>query len=65
MSLFKSDFQLIKTYKEELWFDVVPMNTCHVLLDRRRQYYRLIHMSYMMVIEVLVFTRYGRKITLF
>ena len=29
-----------KTYKDEIWCDVVPMDACHVLLGRRWLFYR-------------------------
>ena len=55
-------FSIGKTYKDELWCDVIPMDACHILLGRPWLYdRRVMHNGYL---NTYSFTKDGKKITL-
>ena len=56
------DFEYGKTYKDEIWCDIVPMDACHVLLGRPWLFDRgVMHDGHM---NTYTFTKDHKKITL-
>jgi hypothetical protein len=55
-------FSIGKNYQDQLWFDVIPMDACHVLLGRPWLFdRRVMHNGYL---NTYSFTKDGKKITL-
>jgi len=55
-------FSIGKNYQDELWCDVIPMDACHMLLERPWLYdSRVINNGYL---NTYAFTMDGKKITL-
>ena len=55
-------FSIGKNYQDELWFDVIPMDACHMLLGRPWLFdWKVINNGYL---NTYSFTKDGKKITL-
>ena len=55
-------FSIGKSYHDELWCDIIPMDTCHLLLGRPWLFDRkVIHDGYL---NTYTFSKDGKKITL-
>jgi len=55
-------FSIWKNYCDELWFDVIPMDACHMLLGRPWLFDRKVnHNGYL---NTYSFTKDGKKVTL-
>jgi len=56
------DFSIRKSYFDEVWCDIIPMDACHVLLGRPWRYGRRVtHDGYF---NTYSFVKDGKKITL-
>jgi len=55
-------FSIGKNYQDELWFDVIPMDACHLLLGRPWLFDRKVNSNG--YLNTYAFTKDGKKITL-